>query len=79
MSDMGARAHAVADLVRRRRRVPHDEAVRLAGGQAGLSARARGLVRLVGGGRYAELTPGNNLSLLDLDWHEKSWRAGRWR
>jgi hypothetical protein len=65
LSDLGARAHAVADLVRRRRRVPHEEAVRLAGAQAVLVARARGLVRLHGFGRHAELTPGNGTPMFD--------------
>lgn len=77
MSGRGAAAHAVADLVKRRRRVPYDEVVRLAGAQAMLGAQARGLVRL--DGRHRELVPGNNASLFDPDWHEKSWRGGRWR
>jgi hypothetical protein len=65
MSDLGAAAHAVADLVKRRRRVPYDEAVRLAGAQAVLGARARGLVRLEGFGRHADLVPGNGVSMFD--------------
>ena len=79
LSDRGAAAHAVADLVKRRRRVPHDEAVRLAGAPAVLVARSRGLVRLEGAGRHAELVPGNGLLMSDPDWHGKSVRTGRWR
>jgi hypothetical protein len=66
MSDHGATAHALADLVRRRRRVPHEEAVRLAGSETVLIARARGLVRLVGGGRDAQVVAGGS-SLFDPD------------
>jgi len=65
MSDSGAAAHAVADLVRRRRRVSNAEAVRLAGPEAVLGARARGLVRLEGFGRHAELVPGNGTPMFD--------------
>jgi hypothetical protein len=78
LSDLGAAAHAVADLVKRRRRVPHDEAVGLAGPKAVLVARARGLVRLEGFGRHAELVPGN-VSMFEPGWHGKSLRGGRWR
>jgi hypothetical protein len=67
MSDSGAAAHAVADLVRRRRRVPHAEAVRLAGAKAVLVARSRGLARLEGFGHHAELVAGNGVSLFDPD------------
>jgi hypothetical protein len=79
MSDRGAAGHAVADLVKRRRRVPHDDAVRLAGAHAVLVARARGIVRLEGFGTAAELVPGTGIPLLDSDWHDRSWRADRWR
>jgi len=63
---MSAAAHAVAELVRRRRRLPHAEAVRLAGSKAVLIARARGLVRLVSGGHHAQLVAGG-CSLFDPD------------
>jgi hypothetical protein len=79
LSDLGAAAHAVADLVERRRRVPQAEAVRLAGAQAVLVARGRGLLTLEGFGADAELVPGDAISLLDPNWHGKSLRAGRWR
>jgi hypothetical protein len=65
LSDLGAAAQAVADLVKRRRRVPNEEAMRLAGPKAVLVARARGLVRLEGFGRHAELVPGNGVSMFD--------------
>jgi len=79
MSDHGATAHALADFVKRRRRVPHGEAVRMVGQEVVLVARARGLVRVRGFGHHAELVPGTGISMFDEDFHGKSLRAGRWR
>jgi hypothetical protein len=80
MSNRGTAAYALADLVERRRRVPHDEAFRLLGGEVVLVARSRGLVEIRGGGRYAELVPGRGgPTMFDPDWAARSAPAGRWR
>jgi hypothetical protein len=77
------RTEVVVDLVQRRGRVAHDEAVEAAGQRAVLRARALGLVRLEGVEEgHPVLTRGNNLpasSLYDENWHDKAWRRGRWR
>ena len=67
ISARGARSHALADLVRRRRRLPHSEAVRMVGQEVVLIARSRGLVRLEGFGHHAELVAGRGISMFDPD------------